>query len=191
MILFSGQSKKHGSVRFLTDINVSVNGGFLQSVGVLGHFAAKKNCPLDLDLEYVDCRGQFLQEIEGPMCGALWRSSSLLKWAAALSESLCFQSTRGGSFKIVWVHWSSSMHATSSRRQRIGGRRCRLQSGSMEDSITAITMVALGTSVPDLFASKEAACGDPYADASIGNVTGSNSVNVFLGIKNVTVVLLL
>eukprot|EP00747_Dinoflagellata_sp_TGD_P144356 gnl/TRDRNA2_/TRDRNA2_176482_c0_seq7.p1 gnl/TRDRNA2_/TRDRNA2_176482_c0~~gnl/TRDRNA2_/TRDRNA2_176482_c0_seq7.p1 ORF type:complete len:335 (+),score=23.55 gnl/TRDRNA2_/TRDRNA2_176482_c0_seq7:36-1040(+) len=48
--------------------------------------------------------------------------------------------------------------------------------------ITAITFVALGTSLPDTFASKTAAEQDPYADASIGNVTGSNSVNVFLGI---------
>lgn len=52
----------------------------------------------------------------------------------------------------------------------------------MDDSITAITFVALGTSLPDTFASKAAAVGDPYADASIGNVTGSNSVNVFLGL---------
>jgi Ca2+/Na+ antiporter len=50
------------------------------------------------------------------------------------------------------------------------------------DSITAITFVALGTSLPDTFASKAAAQGDEYADASIGNVTGSNSVNVFLGL---------
>jgi solute carrier family 8 (sodium/calcium exchanger) len=50
------------------------------------------------------------------------------------------------------------------------------------DAVTAITFVALGTSLPDTFASKSAAIGDPYADASIGNVTGSNSVNVFLGI---------
>ena len=71
---FQWPIEKTWSVRFLTDINVSVNGGFLQSVGVLWHFAAKNNCPLDLFLEYVDCRGQFLQEIEGPMCGALWRS---------------------------------------------------------------------------------------------------------------------
>ena len=35
---------------------------------------------------------------------------------------------------------------------------------------------------PDTFASKTAAVGDKYADASIGNVTGSNAVNVFLGI---------
>jgi len=46
----------------------------------------------------------------------------------------------------------------------------------------AISFVALGTSLPDTFASKTAAVMDPYADASIGNVTGSNSVNVFLGI---------
>jgi len=50
------------------------------------------------------------------------------------------------------------------------------------DSITAITFVALGTSLPDTFASKQAAEQDEYADASIGNVTGSNSVNVFLGL---------
>lgn len=50
------------------------------------------------------------------------------------------------------------------------------------DQITAITLVALGTSLPDTFASKTAAQQDPYADASIGNVTGSNSVNVFLGL---------
>jgi len=48
--------------------------------------------------------------------------------------------------------------------------------------ITAISFVALGTSMPDLFASKTAAMQDPYADASIVNVTGSNSVNVFLGL---------
>merc|ERR1712087_969885 len=50
------------------------------------------------------------------------------------------------------------------------------------DIVTAITFVALGTSMPDLFASKMAATEDPTADASIVNVTGSNSVNVFLGL---------
>uniref|UniRef100_A0A7S1JYZ2 Calx-beta domain-containing protein n=1 Tax=Vitrella brassicaformis TaxID=1169539 RepID=A0A7S1JYZ2_9ALVE len=50
------------------------------------------------------------------------------------------------------------------------------------DEITAISIVALGTSLPDTFASKAAAQKDPYADASIGNITGSNSVNVFLGL---------
>eukprot|EP00933_Yihiella_yeosuensis_P009237 TRINITY_DN115069_c0_g1_i1.p1 TRINITY_DN115069_c0_g1~~TRINITY_DN115069_c0_g1_i1.p1 ORF type:complete len:345 (+),score=63.09 TRINITY_DN115069_c0_g1_i1:26-1036(+) len=50
------------------------------------------------------------------------------------------------------------------------------------DIITGITLVALGTSMPDLFASKTAAVQDPTSDASIVNVTGSNSVNVFLGL---------
>ncbi|XP_067831181.1 sodium/calcium exchanger 2-like isoform X3 [Heptranchias perlo] len=52
----------------------------------------------------------------------------------------------------------------------------------LKDSVTAVVFVALGTSVPDTFASKVAALQDQYADASIGNVTGSNAVNVFLGI---------
>lgn len=34
----------------------------------------------------------------------------------------------------------------------------------------------------DTFASRVAAVNDEYADSSIGNVTGSNSVNVFLGV---------
>lgn len=42
--------------------------------------------------------------------------------------------------------------------------------------------MALGTSLPDTFASKAAAVGEKNADNAIGNVTGSNSVNVFLGL---------
>lgn len=52
----------------------------------------------------------------------------------------------------------------------------------LKDEATAILLVALGTSLPDLFASKTAAVNEKYADASVGNVTGSNSVNVFLGL---------
>lgn len=52
----------------------------------------------------------------------------------------------------------------------------------LENEITAITLVALGTSLPDTFASKTAAMNDDNADACVGNVTGSNSVNVFLGL---------
>ena len=51
----------------------------------------------------------------------------------------------------------------------------------ISDEITAITFVALGTSLPDTFASRTAALNEPDADAAITNVTGSNSVNVFLG----------
>mmetsp|Transcript_65765 Transcript_65765/g.196548 ORF Transcript_65765/g.196548 Transcript_65765/m.196548 type:complete len:189 (+) Transcript_65765:2-568(+) len=49
-------------------------------------------------------------------------------------------------------------------------------------AVTAITFVALGTSLPDTFASKQAAASEPYADNAIGNITGSNAVNVFLGL---------
>ena len=48
--------------------------------------------------------------------------------------------------------------------------------------VTAITFVALGTSLPDTFASKAAASGEKTADNAIGNITGSNGVNVFLGL---------
>jgi len=51
----------------------------------------------------------------------------------------------------------------------------------LKTSVTAITLVALGTSLPDTFASKTAAQNSQYADSAVGNVTGSNSVNVFLG----------
>ena len=40
----------------------------------------------------------------------------------------------------------------------------------------------MGTSLPDTFASKIAAQNEKTADNAIGNVTGSNSVNVFLGL---------
>jgi len=72
----------------------------------------------------------------------------------------------------------------------IGGVTCLVeQVASMmgcqlgiEKSITAITFVALGTSLPDTFASVQATKESDDADAAIGNVTGSNSVNVFLGL---------
>lgn len=53
---------------------------------------------------------------------------------------------------------------------------------NLKSTVNAITLVALGTSLPDLFASKTAAIQERYADNCIGNVTGSNSVNVFLGL---------
>ncbi|CAE7592395.1 SLC8A1 [Symbiodinium sp. CCMP2456] len=51
----------------------------------------------------------------------------------------------------------------------------------MADDLTAITLVALGTSLPDTMASRTSAKSDETADNSIGNITGSNAVNVLLG----------
>jgi solute carrier family 8 (sodium/calcium exchanger) len=52
----------------------------------------------------------------------------------------------------------------------------------LKASVTAITLVAMGTSLPDTLASMTAAKQFEYADSAIGNVTGSNCVNVFLGL---------
>eukprot|EP00960_Hanusia_phi_P056117 763159-Hanusia_phi.AAC.2 len=52
----------------------------------------------------------------------------------------------------------------------------------LEDPVTAITIVALGTSLPDTFASVLSIRADDNADNAVGNVTGSNSINVFLGL---------
>jgi solute carrier family 8 (sodium/calcium exchanger) len=52
----------------------------------------------------------------------------------------------------------------------------------LKSSVTAITFVALGTSLPDTFASMTAARNSKNADSAIGNITGSNGVNVFLGL---------
>jgi solute carrier family 8 (sodium/calcium exchanger) len=52
----------------------------------------------------------------------------------------------------------------------------------LKPGLTAITFVAIGTSLPDTFASMTAARESAFADAAVGNVTGSNSVNVFLGL---------
>ena len=51
----------------------------------------------------------------------------------------------------------------------------------LKPSVAGVTLVALGTSLPDTFASMTAAKSSPDADSAIGNITGSNSVNVFLG----------
>ena len=53
---------------------------------------------------------------------------------------------------------------------------------NLKPSVAGITLVAMGTSLPDTFASMTAAQSSPDADSAIGNITGSNSVNVFLGL---------
>jgi len=53
---------------------------------------------------------------------------------------------------------------------------------NLRPGLTAITFVAIGTSLPDTFASMTAARNSRYADEAVGNITGSNCVNVFLGL---------
>ncbi|CAF1160456.1 unnamed protein product [Rotaria sordida] len=52
----------------------------------------------------------------------------------------------------------------------------------LKDSITAISFVALGTSLPDTFGSMIAAKNSKTADDAIGSIIVSNSFNVFLGL---------
>mmetsp|Transcript_31517 Transcript_31517/g.93958 ORF Transcript_31517/g.93958 Transcript_31517/m.93958 type:complete len:805 (-) Transcript_31517:1328-3742(-) len=52
----------------------------------------------------------------------------------------------------------------------------------LSDLMTGLSIVAIGTSLPDTFGSRYAALNDPTADAAIGNIMGSNTVNVFLGL---------
>ena len=44
-------------------------------------------------------------------------------------------------------------------------------------AVSGITIIALGTSLPDTFASRTAALHDEYADAAIGNVTGKQTTH--------------
>ncbi|KAF6260126.1 Sodium/calcium exchanger protein-domain-containing protein [Scenedesmus sp. NREL 46B-D3] len=48
--------------------------------------------------------------------------------------------------------------------------------------VIGMSLVALGTSLPDTFCSRSAALRDSHADAAVGNITGSNAANVFLGL---------
>ncbi|KAF5828366.1 hypothetical protein DUNSADRAFT_17737 [Dunaliella salina] len=48
--------------------------------------------------------------------------------------------------------------------------------------MTGLTLVSVGTSLPDTFASRMATVHDDTADAAIGNITASNSANIFLGL---------
>lgn len=43
----------------------------------------------------------------------------------------------------------------------------------LKNSVSGITIIAIGTSLPDTFASRSAALQDVGADASIGNITGN------------------
>lgn len=50
------------------------------------------------------------------------------------------------------------------------------------DSVTAITFVAMGTSIPDVLASATSAQKDPSADVLLIGIVGSSCINIFLGL---------
>lgn len=52
----------------------------------------------------------------------------------------------------------------------------------LDDTITAITLVALGTSLPDTLASRMVTIGERYADGALIHISGSIAVNVLMGV---------
>ena len=52
----------------------------------------------------------------------------------------------------------------------------------LSDAQTAIAFVAVGTSLPGLFVSRLSIAHDADANPALENMTGSNSVNVFVGL---------
>ena len=111
----------------------------------------------------------------------------------SLYEALCHFSTIG--WKILFAlipptEWGGGWPAFGVALCFIGGITAIVAEVAtvlgctvgLKEAVTAITLVAIGTSLPDTFASMTAARQSEYADAAIGNVTGSNSVNVFVGL---------
>ncbi|KAJ1447669.1 Sodium/calcium exchanger protein-domain-containing protein [Pelagophyceae sp. CCMP2097] len=104
-------------------------------------------------------------------------------YALSLPWKLLFAVIPPPAFGGGWVCFSCALIFIGGLTAVIGDLATLLGDAlNIKAPVTAITMVALGTSLPDLFASKSAAISDPHADAAIVNVTGSNSVNVFLGL---------
>jgi len=126
---------------------------------------------------------------EAVLCNGSWeeqRSASVLDWGLhffALPWKVLFTFVPPTAYGGGWVCFIACLFfialvtAIIADLAELFGCVC-----GIPDFVTAISLVALGTSMPDLFASKAAASGDTTADASIVNVTGSNSVNVFLGL---------
>lgn len=134
----------------------------------------------------IDWRGQWVSAI---LCNGSWeeqQDASIMDWAFHLMSMpwmILFAAIPPTIFAGGWVSFTlclifiAGVTAIIADLAALFGCCCEVP-----DIITAVTFVALGTSMPDLFASKVAAAECSTADASIVNVTGSNSVNVFLGL---------
>lgn len=114
------------------------------------------------------------------------KEASKLDWALhiwSVPWKLLFAVVPPTDFVGGWVTFFSALGMIGILTAIIGDMANLLGcSLNMKAPVVAVTLVALGTSLPDTFASMISTAHDPTADASIGNVTGSNSVNVFLGL---------
>jgi solute carrier family 8 (sodium/calcium exchanger) len=126
-----------------------------------------------------DWKGQFTEAVEWPEGGGI----AVVLHVLSLPWKILFAFTPPTRFLGGWLCFFVALVFIALVTALIGDLASLFGcSVGLQDSITAITFVALGTSLPDTFASKTAVEMDSNADNSIGNVTGSNSVNVFLGL---------
>jgi len=132
---------------------------------------------LDDDASWAD---QFAEAVEMPLDGS---TLSMLVWLLALPWKVIGAAVPPPEIANGWACFGVALVFIGILTAFIGDLASHMGCCmGLEKSVTAITFVALGTSLPDTFASKAAASNEPYADASIINITGSNSVNVFLGL---------
>jgi len=114
------------------------------------------------------------------------KDANKLDWAlhlASIPWKLLFAIVPPTDFAGGWVTFCSALGMIGVITALIGDMANLLGCAiDIKAPVVAVTLVALGTSLPDTFASMISASQDPTADNSIGNVTGSNSVNVFLGL---------
>jgi len=114
------------------------------------------------------------------------KEANALDWAlhiASIPWKLLFAIVPPTDFAGGWITFCSALCMIGVITALIGDMANLLGCAmDIKAPVVAVTLVALGTSLPDTFASMISAGQDPTADNSIGNVTGSNSVNVFLGL---------
>jgi len=141
---------------------------------------------LDFNQKNVDAGGdgswvdQLFDAVSLPSDGSV---ISMLMWLLALPWRLAGACVPPPSYAGGWACFLVALVFIGALTALIGDLASHMGCCmGLTKSVTAITFVALGTSLPDTFASMQAAASEPHADASIVNITGSNSVNVFLGL---------
>ena len=139
---------------------------------------------LDLDIDSVKLAGvDYLEQIRSCLDYDGGSCASALLYVLSLPFKVVFAFTPPPQLGGGWPCFMAALVLIGGLTALIGDLAAHVGCCiGLLPAVTAITFVAMGTSLPDTFASKQSAMGEPYADNSIGNVTGSNSVNVFLGL---------
>jgi len=140
----------------------------------------------EMNMGYAHYKDQFCEAVFVNGSREAQREASCLDWILHIWScpwKLLFATVPPTDFVGGWVTFFSALGMIGVLTATIGDMANLLGcSMNMKAPIVAVTLVALGTSLPDTFASLICTVQDQTADAAIGNVTGSNGVNVFLGL---------